>query len=386
MLWASAIANDESLDDALATIDGILTARLLDAQPSVLFVFLSPEYSMEAVAPAAARRWPNALLFGCSASGTVGGGREVEHARAISVTAAVLPGVSLKGFHLGPREIATLTASPLALQGFVGELEAPSFLLLPDPFSCDSEKLLAAFDILWPDAPKVGGLVSGARQAGEAAMLLGGAVHREGAIGLALSGAFQLEAVVAQGCRPVGVPMRVTRCQDNLLIELDGEPASERIQTAYEQAPEDEQELMRQSLFVGVVMDDSIEDPGRGDFIVRNILGADPKHGILAIGGRLVQHQLVQLQVRDARTSSEDLAALLSAAASNGDPAGALLFSCLGRGQGLYGVPNHDMGLVHAQFEGLPTGGFFCNGEIGPVGGTSFVHGYTSSIALFRPE
>ena len=141
---------------------------------------------------------------------------------------------------------------------------------------------------------------------------------------------------------------------------------------------------MRQSLFIGVVMDDALETPDRGDFLVRNILGADPKRGILAIGGRLVEHQTVQLHVRDARTSAEDLAALLSVSAEAGAPEGALLFSCLGRGRGLYGVPDHDIKLMQEQFEGLPTGGFFCNGEIGPVGGTSFLHGYTSSIGLFR--
>ena len=387
MQWASAIANDESLATALAVIDGSLSSRLLDAAPDVLFVFVSAEYAdqMSALPNLIAARWPGALTFGCSGSGIVGGSREMEQERAVSVTAAVLPGVSLTGFHLGPKELATLTASPLALPAYVGtQAEDVSFLLLPDPFSCDAERLLQAFDIVWPDAPKIGGLVSGTREAGDGAMFLADQVFRQGAIGLALSGRIELEAVVAQGCRPVSTPMSVTSSQDNLLIELDGEPAGERIQAAFEAASEEEQALMRQSLFIGVVMDDALETPDRGDFLVRNILGADPKRGILAIGGRLVEHQTVQLHVRDARTSAEDLAALLSVSAEGGAPEGALLFSCLGRGRGLYGVPDHDIKLMQEQFEGLPTGGFFCNGEIGPVGGTSFLHGYTSSIGLFR--
>ena len=387
MQWASAIANDPTLVDALAQIDATLSTRLLDAAPDVLFVFVSPHYedAADALLDEAARRWPGALVFGCSASGVVGGGREVEQERALSVTAAVLPGVTLRAFHLGPRELATLTASALALGSFVDvPPEDTSFLLLPDPFSCDGERLLSAFDIVYPGAPKLGGMASGARAAGEAILYAGDAAHREGAVGLALSGPITLHAVVAQGCRPVGAPMRVTRCQDNLLVALDGQPAAEAIQATYEQASDEEQTLMRASLFVGVVMDDGLEDPVRGDFVVRNILGADPDRGILAINGTLVQHQLVQLHVRDARTSTEDLAALLLAAASEGPPAGALLFSCLGRGRGLYGVPDHDIGLVQGQFEGLQTGGFFCNGEIGPVAGTSFLHGYTSSLALFR--
>ena len=385
MQWASAIANDDSLADALATIDGSVATRLGESAPDVIVAFVSPEYDeITSLPELVAARWPGALLFGCSASGIIGGGREVEQSRGVSVTAGVLPGVSVRGFHLGARELATLTASPLALPGFV-DGDPDALLLLPDPFSCDSEKLLSACDIVWPEVPKIGGLASGTRAAGDAVLFVGSDAHREGVVGLAISGAVRVDAVVAQGCRPVGPPMRVTRCQDNLLIELDGEPAGERVQRAYEEATEDEQALMRASLFVGVAMDDAIEQPGRGDFVVRNILGADPNRGILAISGRLMEHQRVQLQVRDAQTSSEDLAALLSAAASDGEPAAALLFSCLGRGRGLYGVPDHDVGLVLSQFEGLPTGGFFCNGEIGPVGGTSFVHGYTSSIALFRP-
>jgi small ligand-binding sensory domain FIST len=387
MQWASAIANDESLATALAVIDGSLSSRLLDAEPDVLFVFVSAEYAeqLSALPMLLEARWPGAMAFGCTGSGIVGGSREMEQERAVSVTAAVLPGVTLTGFHLGPKELATLIASPLALPGYVGtEEDDVSFLLLPDPFSCDAERLLQAFDIVWPGAPKIGGLVSGTREAGDGAMFLGEQVHREGVIGLALSGQIELEAVVAQGCRPVSTLMSVTRSQENLLIELDGKPAGERIQAAFEAATEEEQALMRQSLFLGVVMDDALESPDRGDFLVRNILGADPKRGILAIGGRLVEHQTVQLHVRDARTSSEDLAARLSTSAQAGAPEGALLFSCLGRGLGLYGVPDHDIKLIHEQFAGLATGGFFCNGEIGPVGGTSFLHGYTSSIGLFR--
>ena len=389
MQWASAIANDESLANALAVIDGSLSSRLLDAAPDVVFVFVSAHYAdeMPALPELIAARWPGAMTFGCSGNGIVGGGREVELERAVSVTAAVLPGVGLHGFHLSPKQLATIAASPLALAECVGtEEQDVSFLLLPDPFSCDAERLLQAFDIIWPDAPKIGGIVSGGHQPGESAMFLQEALHREGAIGLALSGPIEVEAVVAQGCRPVCEPMRVTLCQENLLIELDGQPAGERIQAAFENAPEEEQALMKQSLFVGLLIDDSEESPSRGDFLVRNILGADPNKGILAVSGRLMQHQTVQLHVRDAQSSAEDLTALLSASAERGPPEGALLFSCLGRGRGLYGVPNHDIEMMQGWFEGLATGGFFCNGEIGPVGGTSFLHGYTSSIGLFRSK
>jgi small ligand-binding sensory domain FIST len=121
-----------------------------------------------------------------------------------------------------------------------------------------------------------------------------------------------------------------------------------------------------------------------GELLVRNILGLDPEANVLAVAARLRPFQVIRFLLRDATAATEDLVRLLERhrAAGRGACDGALLFSCLGRGAHLFGEPDHDSRLFRAHL--VAVGGFFCNGEIGQVGGTTFLHGYTSSFALFR--
>ena len=174
-----------------------------------------------------------------------------------------------------------------------------------------------------------------------------------------------------------------------MLMELDGQPPMEVLRHLFQDLPERDQKLLGHSLFLGVVMDELVDDPAQGDFLVRNVVGMDQGTGGLAIGEILKEGQLVQFHLRDAETSSGDLQAVLSRYAEENrenDVPGALLFSCLGRGEYLYGEPNHDTDLFRDKMGNVPLGGFFCNGEIGPVSGTTFLHGYTSSFGLFRPK
>jgi small ligand-binding sensory domain FIST len=197
-----------------------------------------------------------------------------------------------------------------------------------------------------------------------------------------------VDTVVAQGCRPVGHLMCITRSHQNLLEELDGRPPLEVLRELFTSCNERDQGLMQHSLFLGVVMDDFNENPQQGDFLIRNIVGMDARTGAMAIGEMLREGQRVQFHLRDALTSAEDLSALLARYGSQERASsceGALLFSCLGRGQFLYGRADHDTGLFAEKVGDIPLGGFFCNGEIGQVGGTTFLHGYTSSFGIFRP-
>ncbi len=234
----------------------------------------------------------------------------------------------------------------------------------------------------------MGGLASAASGRGENALYLGDRILNAGAVGIALSGDIMLDTVVAQGCRPIGKPMQITRADRNILIELDGQPPLKAIAELLEGLSPADQALARSSLFLGVVMDDLISTPESGDFLIRNIIGIDREHGFLAIGEVLREGQIVQFHLRDARTAAEDLSHVLGRFATGSeskDARGALLFSCLGRGVFLYGKPDHDTDLFRRALGGLPLGGFFCNGEIGPVGGSTRLHGYTSSFGIFRP-
>ena len=263
----------------------------------------------------------------------------------------------------------------------------PDFLLVIDPFSFPAENFLLGMDYGFSRSVKVGGLASGGHQPGENALFLGETVHESGAIGIAMEGNVAIDPIVAQGCRPVGNVMCITKSQHNMLQELDQKPPLEVLKDLFASSAERDQELMQSSLFLGIVMDDFIEDPKQGDFLVRNVVGLDSKTGIMAIGENLREGQRVQFHLRDALTSADDLAAALGRYVDEnqaGGSQGALLFSCLGRGEYLYGRPDHDTDMFKDKL-GVPLGGFFCNGEIGPVGGNTFLHGYTSSFGIFRP-
>jgi small ligand-binding sensory domain FIST len=225
-------------------------------------------------------------------------------------------------------------------------------------------------------------------------------LYREGTVGVALSGNIVLETIVAQGCRPIGRPYRVTEGERNILLKLEeqtndtGFGGTERspleaLRELVQTLSEEDRELAQHSLFVGVVSDEFKLVLEPGDFLIRNLLGVDPKVGAIAIGDRVRLGQRIQFHLRDARTSAEDLEMLLdryqrSAQYSGTSSAGALMFSCLGRGEGLYGEPNFDSRLFGRYLNHIPLSGFFCNGEIGPVGGNTFLHGYTSVFAICR--
>jgi small ligand-binding sensory domain FIST len=183
--------------------------------------------------------------------------------------------------------------------------------------------------------------------------------------------------------------MFVTACHHNVLRGLDGRPAVTVLQELYRTAERRDQELFRHSLFLGIGMTGRREEYQRGDFLVRNIIDMDASENTLAIGAGLREGQVVQFQLRDAATSAADVEALLAAYGRRTPPTrveGALLFSCVGRGKHLYGRPDHDTDAFRRYLPGIPLGGFFCNGEIGPVRGTTFLHGYTSAFGLFRPR
>jgi small ligand-binding sensory domain FIST len=265
--------------------------------------------------------------------------------------------------------------------------ERPNFLLLPEPFSFEPDRLLAGLDETYRGGKKIGGLASGGTSAGANALFLGGSVYRAGAVGLALSGNIEVDTVVAQGCRPIGQPMFVTRSSDNILIELDGRTPMDVLRDLYASLDSQDQTRFRQSLFLGIVMEARRDTYGQGDFLVRNIVGVDEDAGVLAVAARLEPGQVVQFHLRDKRTSSEDIEQLLSGYArssTHARPEGSLLFSCLGRGENLYGRADHDSDAFRRHLGEVPLGGFFCNGEIGEVGGRTFLHGYTSAFGLFR--
>jgi small ligand-binding sensory domain FIST len=377
MRWASAISDrasaDEALDEAVASVRGQLD-RL-----DVAIVFASPSLARQ-IAPRLADI-PAATLIGCSGAGIIGAAREIENRPAVSVTAAELPGVACHAFRVEPDE---LPADAAAWRMRVGR-EPTGLLVLVDPFSGDAQALVDGLDTAFPRARTFGGLVSGGRVPGADWLFANGETFRNGSVGVAFSGDLAIDTIVAQGCRPIGAPMVVTRCEGHLILELDHGLPIEVLRQLHDSLDPRDRELFRHSLFVGIEMKDSLVHR-EGELLVRNILGLDPGSNVLAVAARLRPFQVIQFLLRDAKAATQDLVRLLEGhrAAGQGACDGALLFSCLGRGAHLFGEPDHDCRLFRKHVGDVAVGGFFCNGEIGPVGGTTFLHGYTSSFALFR--
>ena len=393
MKWASAISRQTPLESAILECAASLRQQLGEAPAHLAATFVSPHYQEEyEQLPHLVRQTLDApLVFGCSGGGIIGSGLEVEQQPAVSITAGSLPDVEIVGVHLDGDKLPDLDAGPQAWYDLVNVVpgQGPQFVLLADPFSFPVQNLLMGLDFAFSQSAKIGGLASGAQQQGQNALFLGEQVYRSGAIGLALHGNIAVDTVVAQGCRPIGKPMRITQCRRNVLLELDGQPPLAILRAMFQSLDQRDRELMRNSLFLGVVMDEFMDTPKQGDFLIRNVVGMDESAGILAIGEILKEGQLVQFHLRDAQTSAEDLTAVLERYSTDNREnqiQGALLFSCLGRGQYLYGRPNHDSELFRHALGPVPLGGFFCNGEIGPVSGTTFLHGYTSSFGIFRPK
>ncbi|MEM6993255.1 MAG: FIST N-terminal domain-containing protein [Myxococcota bacterium] len=388
MHWTSSLS---TAPDAGVAVSEVVEAasEQLGGAPDLVFAFASRHHraALPWLPGRLSKELGHAPLLGCAAGGIIGAGREIEDSPALALVAAHLPGVEVAPFFLEPQAVpppGTATSIWNARLGIPKE-SAPSFVVIPDPFTCRVGDFVQALDHAFPSATVVGGMASGGNQPGENSLFFGNEVHRGGVVGVALSGNVVVETVVAQGCRPVGAPMFVTRGSGNVIAELDGRSPSQVLQELYAAANIRDQRLMRTALHMGVVMTEAQEVYRHGDFLIRNIVALDGQSGAVGVASPIESGQVVQFHIRDAQTSAEDLDNLLAEHCAKAEtPAGALLFSCLGRGTGLYGEPDHDS-LAFAQHAGgAPLGGFFCSGEIGPIAGKTHLHGYTSAFALFR--
>jgi small ligand-binding sensory domain FIST len=322
-------------------------------------------------------------LIGCGAGGVVGGGREVEEGPAAVVWAASMPEAEIATHHLETEQ----TAGGYEALG-VPEADAlgEAIIVLADPYSFVTEALLERVRERRPGMPVLGGLASAAA-AGSASLFRDGDVLAGGAVACSIAGIPVLPCV-SQGAAPVGPEMTITAASGNVIRELASRPAIERLREALGELDPREQELASSGLMLGIVIDENKPDYERGDFLVRPIIGIDSDSGSLAVGERVRVGQTVRLQIRDGASADADLRDALRAQAdalAPGRPAGALLFTCNGRGSHMFSVPDHDATAIEDTL-GVPTGGFFCAGEIGPVGSRNFLHGFTATMAVFPAE
>ncbi|PMB43771.1 hypothetical protein CEN40_15230 [Fischerella thermalis CCMEE 5205] len=396
MQWANALSTRPSLEAAVADVVQRTTSSL-SAPADLGLVFISSAFTSEysRVLPLLAEQLAVPVLVGCSGGGVIGTSlagqtQELEAEPALSLSLAHLPGVDVKAFHVVAEQLPDLDGPPSAWIDLIGVTSSPTphFILLSASFSSGINDLLQGLDYAYPGSMKVGGQASSGVMGGRIALFCNGRLYEQGTVGVALSGNIVLETIVAQGCRPIGQPYQVTRGDRNIILELDEQAPLFVLRDLIASLSEEDRTLAQNSLFVGLAMDEFKPCLQQGDFLIRDILGVDPAGGAIAIGDYVRPGQRLQFHLRDAEASAEDLEFLLERyqKEQKSQPAavGALMFACLGRGTGLYGKPNFDSQLFQRYLNNIPLGGFFCGGEIGPVGGSTFLHGYTSVFGICR--
>ncbi len=389
MSWTSAIGLGARLEEAVAEVaDQVDTARSPAHDLAVAFVSAAYGTAVERLPQLLRPVVGDCQLFGCNAGGLIGGGSEEEDEPGIALLCGRLPEAVLAAVHLEQATLPPLTASRESWWRLldVGPESEPSFLLLADPATIDAEACARGLDRAFPGSTVIGGLTAGMLAPGTARLVTGGEVHRTGAVLLALSGNVVIDAVLAQGCRPVGDPLFVTACDGNLISELDGQRPREVLTALFSSLDEADRARFGDDLCIGLALPGPRQAVGAGDFLVRNVLGLDPDSGSLWIGGRVTPAAIVQFHLRDGESASRELEHRLGAAlAGQAPPSAALLFACAGRGKGLFGVSGHDSGTLRRMVD-VPVAGMFSAGEIAPVQGATFVHGYSSVFGLIRPR
>jgi small ligand-binding sensory domain FIST len=330
------------------------------------------------------------LLVGCSSQGLIAGGQELEDNPGLSLGLYSLPGAELKAFHFKQEQVEEAKGPGYwRLETGLEPDQTNGWLVFIDPFHLNSEAWLQTWNEAYAPLPVLGGLASGDFAEQVTQVYLNGDVFETGGIALSVGGDVRLGGVTSQGCTPIGETWTLTKVEQNIIHEIGNRLAYEVLAETFNGLPLEEQKTARGNLFIGLVVNEYLDDYHRGDFLIRNLIGADPKTGSIAVGALPRPGQTIQFQRRSAAAATEDMSELLARA--NKKMAGSKIYggclcSCNGRGKNLFGRPNHDAQMVQETFGPIGVAGFFCNGEIGPVGEKNFLHGYTASLALFTQK
>jgi small ligand-binding sensory domain FIST len=392
LVCAAGLSTKSRLQDAVGECSELIEAGLDGAQRSLVFAFASGEYgeSLDTLPGALEELVGGGVLLGCSGEMIAGGDREIESGPALSVLAAGMPDSRIEPFRVSFEPTADGLLTTGCPEHLAEAEDVDTVFLLADPFSSQpqsifdriAEQTAGGGDGQANGVGILGGMASGGGGPGENHLFLGGEVYRDGAVGVVVRGPGRVESVVSQGCRPIGPTLVVTASESNVVQALGGREALVVLQEMIEGLEESERQLIGQGLHMGLAMSEYGESFERGDFLVSNVIGVDRESGSVVVGHQVRVGQTIRFHVRDAATADEDLVELLQSHGRAGrEPRGALLFSCNGRGTRLFGAADHDASTIRRELGEIPLAGFFAQGEIGPVGGTNFVHGFTASVA-----
>jgi small ligand-binding sensory domain FIST len=366
-----------------------LRGKLNAPEVSLGLVFMSPRFFPHAAKVLEVLRVHGQipLLAGCSSNGLIAGTREIEEDPGLALSLFYLPGAKLDAFYFSPEQVEE-TSGPAYWHHETGiqPEQTNGWLTFVDPFHLPADQWLSGWNAAYAPVPILGGLASGDHTEQLTQLYLNGEVREEGGVAISVGGDVALHSVISQGCTPIGETWTITKVEKNFIHEIGNQSAYQVLVNTFNNLPASEQQKTRGNLFIGLVINEYLEEFQRGDFLIRNLMGADPQSGSLAIAALPRQGQTMQFQRRDAHAATEDMNELLAGTKKQLQDTtiyGGCLCCCNGRGRHLFGHPNHDSSLVQERLGPIGLCGFFCNGEIGPVGNRSFLHGYTASLALF---
>ena len=391
MHWCSSVSNSPSLDLAIEDVTREISKKLGNNKPDLGLVFISSHHSSsyEEITEKIKEKINCEFILWCSGSGVIGEGKEFEYLPGVSLTVASLPNVTLKPFHFTQDILPNPDESPDAWKESVDVLDddPKTIILFPDPFSIRTEYVLDGLDFAFPNTKIIGALASGGNKPGDNALFVNGETYSKGCSGVVISGDFELDILVAQSCRPIGEPMIVTQSNNNVINELDSDLPIVAIKKLYDELPEDEKGIMNNALQIGILMDRLGDIDDEITYMIRNISSIDKDTGSISIGESITDGQVVQFHLRDSGAAQEELKKMLTEYKINDDQIikSTLMFSSVGRGKYLLGESHHDINLYKNIIDNnSPITGFFSNGEISPIGDRTYLHGYTSSFAIFR--
>jgi small ligand-binding sensory domain FIST len=326
------------------------------------------------------------LLVGSTAAGCTSGGMEQPEASGFVLALYHLPGARLRAVHVRDEDLEQIS-EPTNCHRFTGIEPNASrgWMIFADPFQTDNEGWLRAWNGAYPRLPLVGGLATGASGERSCALFLDGNVHTAGTVAVSVGGGAAIFPVLSQGCSPIGDPWTITRAERNFILGIGNRPAYSVLVETYNSLSAEEQRLCHDNMMVGFACDEYRDEFQPGDFLVRQLIGADPRAGALAVGAKPRTGQTIQFQRRDPAGATHDLTRVLERTRGligSRRVFGGVLWTCAGRGSGFFGVPSHDAGLIQEHLGPLVVAGGTANGEIGPVGSRSFFHAYTASLGL----
>jgi small ligand-binding sensory domain FIST len=330
-------------------------------------------------------------FFGGSAESVVGTRIEIEGACAASIMLVNDMDVLPKTYEL---ECIKTPDGP-SVMGLTEELLAElndGLMVVACPVSFSVELLASALEYEKNSprdavVPILGGYCSSQDWQSPSIMFCGDRVLTRGAAVLTLPKNWKWQTILSQGCRPIGDPLVITQMDEQAIVSLGGKPAMKQLRELYERLPTQEQEMVSNSLMVGRAISEYSETFSHGEFLIRAVQGVDPSNQGLIVTDRFQVGQTIRFHVRDADAATADLQHLLGVFRdSETQPAGALLFTCNGRGSRMFDVESHDAMMIDSYLPNLPLTGIFAAGEFGPIANQNLVHGFTAILHLLKKD